>query len=516
MKNDHGQYFTPAGVAAAAVKLLTVPKWGKILEPSSGEGVFLAALSAAGYINVEGVEIDNRLNFGDKFIVHNESFVTRKSNTKYAAIIGNPPYVRWKSLAPAQRNEMKTHPLWGVLFNSLTDYLTVFIANSVEQLEDGGELVFVTHSFWMGTKHTTGLREWLLERGAITDLVTFGETEVFKGVSTAVIVFKYVKGAVAGPVRRKRFTGGRRIPETGLDFSNPEQFLQDTIPAFTTGERWVVATEQEQQVCLALETACTLPAGGVAKLGHYVQIANGMVSGADKAFHFPDEKIGSLTLAEKAALLPVAKARGLELGAAVHISSYINTPAGLTCEQFEQRYPSFVAHMAPFKNKLLTRYSYGRDLPYWEWAFRRSERFLLSNVQKGVVPSKERLTSRTSARFALIGSNVTVTQDVTAFAPLPFTKETVEYIVAYLCLPQITNWVKTKGLMKGGVAEFSEKPLYDVPFRYINWDDPSDVKLHDTVTTVFRDGWVNGDMGAVHASVSELFKNAASRPVTTR
>ena len=487
-KNELGQYFTPPGVADLMVSLLKADEADSILEPSSGEGVFLDRLSEAGFVNVEGVELDERLNQNSQFAVYHTSFVSWRPEKKYQAVIGNPPYIRWKNLESVQQEEVKTHHLWGELFNSLSDYLTVFIANSVEHLEDGGELIFITPSFWMGTKNSGSLRNWLLDRGSFSDLVIFGESEVFPGVSSAIVIFRYVKARAVEQITKYEFVGGRRVP-IELDLDDRNQFSKVEIPAFVPRKHWTIATASEQQIADDLEQYCSVQDpdvlfGGhsLQRLGDYVHIANGMVSGLDKAFRFPEKDIDSLSDVERQALMPVVKARDLVEGQPKQISHYIDVPLGLDEEEFRTRYPNFAEHMTKFRLALLGRYSYDRELPYWEWAFRRSEKFLRSEIPKGFVPCKERLTSRERIRFAVVPAGITATQDVTAFAPLEGTRESIDYIVGYLLTRRVTHWVKLRGLMKGGVAEFSEKPLSEIPFRAINWGNEADRKLHETVS----------------------------------
>ena len=57
-KNKHGQYFTPRHVADLMVSLLKTKKSGKVLEPSSGQGVFLDSLLDSNFKNVTAIEID--------------------------------------------------------------------------------------------------------------------------------------------------------------------------------------------------------------------------------------------------------------------------------------------------------------------------------------------------------------------------------------------------------------------------------------------------------------------------
>jgi len=69
-------------------------------------------------------------------------------------------------------------------------------------------------------------------------------------------------------------------------------------------------------------------------------------------------------------------------------------------------------------------------------------------------------------------------------------KEGVEesplYLLAMLNYPGLYEWVRYKGLMKGEVAEFSEKPLSAMPVRLIDWTSPSEVGAHDQVVADVR------------------------------
>ena len=42
-------------------------------------------------------------------------------------------------------------------------------------------------------------------------------------------------------------------------------------------------------------------------------------------------------------------------------------------------------------------------------------------------------------------------------------------------------WIEHQGLSRGGVAEFSERPLSKIPIRMINWDDQAEVKSHRNI-----------------------------------
>jgi adenine-specific DNA-methyltransferase len=95
-------------------------------------------------------------------------------------------------------------------------------------------------------------------------------------------------------------------------------------------------------------------------------------------------------------------------------------------------------------------------------------------------------------RFSLASESVIATQDVTAFAPLLGTRESISYIVGFLNLPSVSDWIRVFGLMKGGVAEFSEKPLSEIPFRRIDWANEDEIRAHQKISQLVDSARISG------------------------
>lgn len=488
-KNKLGQYFTPSQICDFMVGLSSKPRESSVLEPSSGTGAFLDALHSAGFEDVIGVEIDSEIAGHSSYPVENSSFISWQSKKKFDLVIGNPPYIRWRDLADQQKMELRAHPMFGTLVNSLGDYLLPFIALSIEKLELDGELIFITPSFWLQTKHSKPLRDYLSDHGAITDLVDFGETPIFKDVATALVIFKFVRGNTDRPTTLHRFIGGK-LPRSGLSLSDSSLFRSEELSNFRTNGKFVAAFDDEVRDPIVLEENCRIDPtaleipGPVTSLGHVVKIANGLVTGLDSAFRLSPEQFELIPDEEKDGVSRVLKGRNLQRLYSPAFSHYIDIDPTLSDIEVEKRFPTLLRLLEPRKDELLARYVNGSELKWWQWSFYRSANFHRSPEPKIFVPGKERLTVREHVRFSLAPEGVIATQDVTAFAPLPHTREHVNYIVAFLSLDSVTAWIKTFGLMKGGVAEFSEKPLSEVPFRKINWGDPSEVEAHNRITAV--------------------------------
>ena len=494
-KNKHGQYFTPRHVADLMVSLLKTKKSGKVLEPSSGQGVFLDSLLDSNFKNVTAIEIDPDLAKHKKIKVINSSFVSWDPSSKFDAVIGNPPYIRWKNLRETDKNEVICSKHWGKLLNSLSDYLMVFIVNSVDHLNDNGELIFVTPSFWLHTQHSNAVRQHMLQNGSFTDLITFGETQVFPGVASSIIVFRYQRGLRDKPnIRHFQFIGKERVLPNQININSKSQFKFEEIPQFEIGKHWTIASAKTQNHANKIETwvSANQPTKNllgdtkVPSLGEKFNIANGMVSGLDKAFRLPDDLKTHLTQIEKKALVKVTKAANLDRLVTTSSTLYLDIPKGLTKRDVKKNYPNLIKHLEKFQEDLEMRYQYVEDAPFWEWSFRRSENFFKNGKNKVFVPCKERITNRKNVRFSLVPKDVIATQDVTAIAPKESTNETAEYLAAYLSLDEISDWIRIRGLIKGGVAEFSERPLASIPFREIDWSSETEVNIHEDITEIVR------------------------------
>lgn len=486
-KNEHGQYFTPTNVADLMVSMLRTPKSGHLLEPSAGEGVFVDTLLKAGYLHITPIEIDSRLMRASAVPAIYESFVSWKPDRQYHAVVGNPPYIRWKHLGAEQKTEIQDSPYWGTVLNSLSDYLTVFIVKSIECLKDGGELIFVTPDFWMFTQHSLLLREFMLKHGALTDVVTFGESSVFRGVSSSIIIFRFVKGGKSRPVKVHTYCGPRTVGTARLRLSDKKLFTKTTVPAFSTSETWSLAPTS---VTLKLdELQAWATSSGRERydtLGDLCDIANGLVSGLDSAFKLSDSQYAALPDNEKVATIPVVKAATIEELVTSTVTRYCFIPLSTPREDVATTFPTVLSHLEGYRPELERRYALKKDLAFWEWSFLRSSKAHFDDRQKIFVPCKERLSCRPRARFALVPPGSIATQDITAISMKTGTAEAVEYLAGYLSLDEVTRWVRVRGLMKGGVAEFSERPLASIPVRRIDWRSSEERRIHDRVVRVVR------------------------------
>ncbi len=234
-----------------------------------------------------------------------------------------------------------------------------------------------------------------------------------------------------------------------------------------------------------LEQACQHPSGDLFQkayttIGDICDIGNGMVSGLDKAFKIAHPE--RLNHQEKEALIQVYKAKDLIPFSNTSSSAYFFIRERLSSQDFAKHYPNLYHQLEPFKEKLRKRYNYGKALAPWEFAFPRNEKLFASPRSRIFVPCKERISNKNYFRFAFAESSIYPLQDVTCLLPKKHCRESIYYILGFLNTETVFTWLKHNGIIKGDIVEFSEAPLARLPFRAIDWTDPSEVKEHDIIT----------------------------------
>jgi adenine-specific DNA-methyltransferase len=499
-KNKYGQYFTPKIVAEFMVDLATLQSSSKILEPSAGEGVFLDVLKSKGYKNVNAYEIDKELCKQFDFVKY-ESFVSANVKTRFDLIIGNPPYIRWKNLEPELKKELTNNTLWKKYFNSLCDYLYIFILKSIELLNDQGQLIFICPEYWMNTTHSISLRNYMVENGYFEEIFHFNETPIFNGATVSVVVFKFIKGVnksekikIAKYYKNKPLTTEllEQLKENTSKNIDIESF---SVPQFEKNKRWLLTNQNEIDQINKFETSCSTEikhsfdifdenvSKSYSTIGDICDIGNGMVSGLDKAFQINGVELNEF---EAAKSIKVIKAKNLEPYIYNEKTTYIFTNDVKTENEFINNYPNFYSKLVGYREKLNKRYQYNRDINYWEWVFLRNYKLFSSNNDRIFVPCKERISNKDYFRFSYVSKGIYPTQDVTAIFKKKDTNESLYYILAFLNNSRVFMWLKNKGIVKGNIVEFSEKPISSIPYRKIDWNNKNEVEIHNQITKLSK------------------------------
>jgi adenine-specific DNA-methyltransferase len=170
---------------------------GRVLEPSCGDGAFVAALPEA-----VALELDASIAPASAQIV---DFFAYPETEKFDTIIGNPPYVRSRDVLPETGKLLTSQ-----LLDGHSNLYLHFIEKCVRHLNPGGELIFITPRDFLKSTGSKRLNTWLYEQGTFTDLLDLGDVRIFEGAAPNCMIWRFVRGDLSHRTR-----DGRRMVLSG-------------------------------------------------------------------------------------------------------------------------------------------------------------------------------------------------------------------------------------------------------------------------------------------------------------
>lgn len=204
-----GSYYTPPTIASFISKWVMESDPKTILEPSCGDGAFFSELNHLAQeqeqTNIEayGVDLDQSVIQALETRYKNNEFDTLKlklvhanfleysikeisKGTKFDAVIGNPPFIRYQYLEPEHQalTERIFHEA-GLQFTKHTNAWVPFVIQSLRLLNEGGRLAMVIPTELMHVLHANSLRKHLIDscqKIAVVHIEDLFSSEVLQGV----------------------------------------------------------------------------------------------------------------------------------------------------------------------------------------------------------------------------------------------------------------------------------------------------------------------------------------------
>lgn len=213
-QKNFGGFYTPEPVAEFLVEWAIRSKKDNIMDPGTGEGVFMRKSidrltklgnkkSAIGN-RVFGIEYESEAykflkeNFSGFSVINSNFFeITPSSKPDYAttlpfvdAVVGNPPYIereRMKSVERIQKIIMSNYELESKL-HTVTDIYAYFLIHSTGFLKEGGRLAVIVSDSWLNMDYGIALKEFLLKNYKIKAIVGFEERVFSNALVRAVLI----------------------------------------------------------------------------------------------------------------------------------------------------------------------------------------------------------------------------------------------------------------------------------------------------------------------------------------
>lgn len=315
-----GAFYTPSELTTFLARWAIRDKKERALEPSCGDGAFLAALTArfkelgrqsvVGYL--DGIELEageakkaEALAPGARIRVSSFFDVRAEDLPQVDAVIGNPPYIRYHGFTGNMRIQgLARASEQGVHLSNLASSWAPFLVHAAAFLPAaGGRIGLVLPAELLHTDYAAPVRAWLVRRFSSVVLITF-DKPVFKDAQVDALILLASNDDQAG----------LRV----LRAANPQQLAQLDVrhdprtPRRAELKRWSGAIDAgAESVYLDL-----IATPGTRRLGDIASVDIGVVTGANKFFILSEAEVKRLQLPESV-LTPILRttsdAGGLQL-----------------------------------------------------------------------------------------------------------------------------------------------------------------------------------------------------------
>ncbi|MEQ8192197.1 MAG: DNA methyltransferase, partial [Candidatus Eremiobacterota bacterium] len=293
--------------------------------------------------------------------------IFKKENPGFDAVIGNPPYVRQETLGTVFKEYAQKH------FSSYTgmaDLYVYFFEQSHKILCNGGFFGMICSNKFMRSNYGKGLREFLLKKTAIRQIIDFGELPVFLNASTFPAIFLTQNLSVTeqdfiyAPIKRLSFISlFEEVKELGIELDNKS----------IEGDNWTMARKSEVGIFEKMKQIGT-------PFGKYVkgEIYRGIVTGCNEAFIInreTKEKITSEDPKSAEIIKPFINGDDVRKYKINLQDSYvIFTRRGVDIKE----YPSIENYLKNFKDRLMPK---PKDYKGTDWKGRKSGKYKWYELQ---------------------------------------------------------------------------------------------------------------------------------------
>ncbi len=250
-----GAYYTPNAVVEYAVsRALDGTKDARLIDPAMGSGNFLTcaidrlarqrdepraqALRFVAENRVFGVDVDplavelartavwlksgvwpkETLRVGDALVADPEWF----NDGKFDAVVGNPPYVRSRHVGADRKADLRER------FDTVTGAFDLYVVFIERMAELGGRVSCIVPNKWTTARYGRTLRDHLLDRHRIVELLDVSNASLFADASVYPLVLTF--DADSGPTEAipVRQAGTGLEPEQSMETALSRSFV-DTL-----------------------------------------------------------------------------------------------------------------------------------------------------------------------------------------------------------------------------------------------------------------------------------------------
>ena len=300
-----GGYYTPNNLADFLVRYAAIGTPSSILEPSCGDGAFFASIAThlpstcvtafeidareassarerTSALDMEGAQVYSR-DFLSWAVHH-----LRTSSTRFDAVVGNPPFIRYQYLLPQfQHHAQQIFYSLSCHFTKHTNAWVPFVLASFALLRPGGRMAMVVPAELLHVLHAQSLRNYLgteAKRVVVIDPAELWFPDTLQG---AIILLAEKKTSPA-----EKSAGVGIYPVRGFDFLNkhPGSVFDTPVPLNdkTIEGKWTRALLNASARTLLNDLG---DLDQVYRFGDVADVDVGIVTGANKFFFVDDSTV---------------------------------------------------------------------------------------------------------------------------------------------------------------------------------------------------------------------------------
>jgi len=296
-----GQFWTPDWIAEAMVDYVLAEPCSMLFDPAVGAGAFLRAAKTVaderGFRRIAlcGMDIDSAaltqaldsgLTESDLAFVTIGDFVLQPPQTKFPAIVANPPYIRHHRISQESKEQLKRLSLQttGKILDGRAGLHIYFLIRALSLLEQDGRLAFIMPADTCEGKFAFDLWRWIGANYALDAVVTFAsEASPFPGVDTNPLIFFIRK---AKP-KTTFFWAKCHEPQT----ASLKQWVRSRFVAAPGKALVVTRRDLSEGLATGLSRSPVASQTGLYILGDFVNIVRGVATGANEFFFLTDEQV---------------------------------------------------------------------------------------------------------------------------------------------------------------------------------------------------------------------------------
>lgn len=290
MRNDPkalGAYFTPEAVADALVRWAVRAPSDLLLDPSSGDGRFVARHRNSVGVERDPVSVAQASDRAPYATVIQGDFFTWASNDgrRFDCAVGNPPFIRYQHFTGAIRQAALDYcRRLGVSFSGLSSSWAPFIVAAASKLRVGGRIAFVVPAEIGHAPYATPLVNYLLVNFGSVHVVAIRE-KIFPRLSEDCwLLFAENAGCRANGIRLSKL---ERFDSRGMPPAVSELISVEEWRARWDGRLRPFLLPPRIRDFYGRMTADP----GSVRLGQIAQIGIGYVSGANEFFHLRPSEV---------------------------------------------------------------------------------------------------------------------------------------------------------------------------------------------------------------------------------